>query len=344
MIAKKILVTGGAGYIGIPLVEKLLDKNYAVRIFDRLYWGKKPLKHLKGKIEIIQGDIRRPPPSILDDVSGVIHLAAFSNDPMADYDPETNYEVNTQGTKIIAQLCKKRGVRRFIFASSASLYDRGLTTNAVLRNENSKINPKAIYSISKQKAEQVLLKLNDQDFCPIILRKGTVYGFSPRMRYDLVVNTFTRDALLSKKLMVFCQGVQHRPLVDVRDVAKAYIACLEAPEKKVKGEIFNLVYKNYQVLEVAQGVKKAFAKINGANLEIEVDFSPRKDRNYKMSGAKIKKTLGWQPSIPAEKSVENMAREIQKHGFVDFMHPRYYNIEWMMPFLRKEKNRKKNRQ
>jgi nucleoside-diphosphate-sugar epimerase len=337
----KILVTGGAGYIGILAVEELLSNGYSVRVFDKFFWGKEPLKHLKDRIEMVQGDIRKPPISIFRNINAVIHLAAFSNDPMADFDPETNYEVNTLGTKKIAQIAKKMGIKRFIFASSASIYDRGLDAKDALKNEKSRVKPKAYYSISKLKAEKELLKLADKDFCPVILRQGTVYGFSPRMRYDLVVNTMVRDALMGKELTVFCRGIQWRPLIEVRDVAKAYIACLGAPEGKLRGEIFNLLYDNFRVLEVAKKVKNLIEKIKKSKVKLIVDHSPRKDRTYRMAGKKIKKVLGYKPTISIEESIKDMIKEIEKNGFTDFMHPKYYNIQWMDPFLRAERNRRK---
>lgn len=340
MANQKILVTGGGGYIGVLLVEKLLEKGYRVRVFDKFFWGEKPLGHLKGKIETVQGDIRKPPASIVKGISAVIHLAAFSNDPMAEFDPKANYEVNTLGTKRIAQLAKKNGVGRFILASSASIYDRGLKAKIELRDEKAKVKPIAPYSVSKYEAERELLKLADDDFCPVILRKGTVYGASPRMRYDLVVNTLFRDGFLTKKLTVFCGGVQWRPLVDVEDVVGAYLLCLTAPEEKVKGEIFNLVYKNYRVLEVAREVKKAFKKVLGKDLEIDVDNSFRKDRSYKISGRKIKRVLGWEPKISVGQSVERMIKKAKAQGWNDFMHPKYYNIKWMSPIFRAEKTKK----
>lgn len=325
----KILVTGGAGYIGVVLIEHLLDKGYGVRILDPLFWGVEPLRHVKDQIEIVQGDIRTIGPEILKGVSAVIHQAGLSNDPMAEFNPTANFDINTDGTKRFAELCKQNGVKRFTFASSGSIYDRGLLGEDVLQDEDSEVNPKAAYSLSKYKAEQELLKLADEKFCPVILRQGTVYGFSPRMRYDLVVNTMLKNAFLNNKIMVFCGGEQSRPLIDVNDVALAHIACLEAPEDKVCGQTFNLIYKNYRVLELAHWIWKCLVETHGIKPEIEVDYSPRKDRNYRVSGEKIKRVVGWEPKISVEASVKDMIANIEEWGYTDFMHPRYYNIEWM---------------
>jgi nucleoside-diphosphate-sugar epimerase len=325
----KILVTGGGGYIGVVLAEELLNKGYAVKILDTFYWGFRPIKHLKDKIEIIQADIRDVEKEVLKDVSAVIHQAGLSNDPMAEFNPKANFEINTEATKKFAKLCKENGIKRFTFASSASIYDRGLLAEDFLQDEETKVIPKAAYSVSKYKAERELLKLADSSFCPVIFRQGTVYGFSPRMRYDLVVNTMLKNALLFNKLDVFCGGEQWRPLVDVGDVAQAHIIAIEAPKDKVCGQIFNLIYKNYRILELAHWIRKALRETKGLNPEIEVDYSARKDRSYRISGEKIKKVLGWEPKVSVEESVKDMIKKIEEYGYTDFMHPRYYNIEWM---------------
>lgn len=325
----KVLITGGGGYIGVVLAEELLERGYTVKILDTFYWGFNPIKHIKDKVEIVQADIRDIGPEVLKGVSAVIHQAGLSNDPMAEFNPEANYEINTIATKKFALLCKENGIKRFTFASSASIYDKGLLAEDVLQDENSQVAPKAAYSLSKFNAEKELKKLADKNFCPIIFRQGTVYGFSPRMRYDLVVNTMLKTALMTNKLIVFCGGEQWRPLIDVRDVARAHILAIEAPEEKVCGEIFNLVYKNYRVLELAHWVRKALRELKGINPEIEVDYSLRKDRSYRISGEKIKKVLNWEPKISVEESLKDIIRKIEEYGYTDYMNPRYYNIEWM---------------
>lgn len=326
---KKILVTGGGGYIGVVVAEELLKRGYKVKLLDTFYWGMDPIKHMKDKVEVIQADIRDIGKEVLNDVSAVIHQAGLSNDPMADFNPKANYEINTEATKRFATLCKENGVKRFTFSSSGSIYDKGLSAEDVLQDETSKVTPLAAYSTSKYKAEQELMKLADTNFCPVIFRQGTVYGFSPRMRYDLVVNTMLKSAMMTNKLMVFCGGEQWRPLIDVRDVAEAHILGIEAPSEKVCGEIFNLVYKNYRVLELTHWVQNALRELKNMNPEIEVDYSPRKDRTYRISGEKMKKVLGWKPKISVEESLKNMIRKIEEYGYTDYMNPRYYNIQWM---------------
>jgi nucleoside-diphosphate-sugar epimerase len=197
----------------------------------------------------------------------------------------------------------------------------------VLQDEESEVKPRAAYAVSNYEAEKILLQQADKTFCPVILRQGTVFGFSPRMRYDLVVNTFVKSAFTEGKLRVFSGGEMWRPLVDVRDVARAHIGCVEAEEEKVHGQVFNLVYKNYRILELAHWVREAMRSY--VDVQIEVDYSPAKVRSYRVRGDKINKVLGFQPGIAVKESVVHMAQEIRKGRFNDFMNPRYYNIEWM---------------
>ena len=322
-----ILVTGGAGYLGSILVRELLNKGEAVRVYDKLLFGEEGLQEIRDKVEIVQGDLRYFDENILDGIDSVIHLAGLSNDPMAEYNPRANQEMNTVATEVLANACKRWGIKRFVFASTCSIYDKGLYAEDRLLDEDSEVNPRAAYAVSNYEAERILLGMADDRFCPVILRKGTLFGFSPRMRYDLVVNTFVKDALMTGVLKVHCGGEMWRPLVDVTDAAKAYICCVEAPEQKVRGQIFNLVFKNFRILELAHWVREAFKPIKP--LEIEVDYSHFQTRSYRVSGQKIESTLGFKPSISVKSSVEQMVRMIQKNGYTDFLNPRYYNIQWL---------------
>lgn len=326
----KVLVIGGSGYVGSVLVEELLERGYAVKVFDRLYYGDDGIRKIKEKIELIVGDMRVMESSVLEGVDAVINVGGLSNDPTAEYNPKANYEMNTLATEHTAKLCKKLGISRYIYASSCSIYDFGIVDpdKDVLANEETLVNPKAAYSVSKYEGERRLLKLVDNGFSPVILRKGTVFGFSPRMRYDLVVNTFVKDALNKGVITVYYGGEMWRPLVSVRDVARCYIACLEADEDKIKGQVFNLVYKNFRISELALRVREALREI-GVEIKIVTDYRYKGVRNYRVSGEKIQKILDIRPVISVEESVKEMVERIGEYEYTDFDNPKYYNIRWM---------------
>jgi nucleoside-diphosphate-sugar epimerase len=322
-----ILVTGGAGYIGAVFIRQLLEKGYAVRVYDKMYFGLEGLEDVRSNVDIVQGDIREFDAGVLEGTDTVVHLAGLSNDPMAEFNPEANMAINTEGTRKIAEACKQKGVRRMIFASSCSIYDRGLFAEDRIQNEDSEVEPRAAYAVSKYKAERILLDLADDTFHPVILRQGTVYGSSPRMRYDLVVNTFVKCALTSGILNVHCGGEMWRPLIDVRDVGRAYLCCIEAPEEEVGGEIFNISFRNYRVLELAHYVKKALEDL--CDVEIEVEYGDTRTRSYRVSTKKMEDRLGFRSIISAEESARDMAEKILAGKHADLHNPRHYNIKWM---------------
>ena len=326
----KILVVGGAGYVGSVLVEELLARGYAVRVVDRLYYGDQGLREVSDKVELIRADMRLVNPEVLEGVHAVVNVAGLSNDPTAEYNPRANREMNTVATQRLAALCKEHGVRRYVFASTCSIYDRGVSDAGkdVLQDETSEVAPRAAYSRSKYDAERLLLEMADEDFCPVILRKGTVYGFSHRMRYDLVVNTFVKCAMAGQPLVLHYGGEMWRPLVDVRDVARAYIACLEADEHLVRAQIFNVTYQNVRISELALRVKEALRSV-GIETEIRPDYAYRGVRSYRVSARKIERILDFHPEVSVENSVVEMVEKIRAYGYTDFDNPRYYNIRWM---------------
>jgi len=334
-----IRVTGGAGYIGCVAVRQLLDKGEAVRVFDKLYFGDHGLSEVADKIDLVQGDLRTFDPAVLDGCNAVVHLAGLSNDPTAEFNPKANQEINTRGTEVLARACKTRGVSRFIFASTCSIYDLGFYAPDFLRDEDSDVRPRAAYAASNYDAERILLELADDRFCPVILRQGTVYGWSPRMRYDLVVNTFVRDALVKGGLTVHAGGEMWRPLVEVTDLARVYMACVEAADDKVHGKIFNVVGKNYRILELAHWVREAFKGIK--RIEVEVDYSNYKTRSYRVSGQRIETVLGVKAVVGVKESVEHMVKMIEHHNQLDVYNPRYYNIDWMTMLSQMEETLKR---
>jgi len=337
----RVLVTGGAGYIGSVLTRELVHKGYDVRVLDKFYFGKESLKGLESRIEIVQGDIRNVDDNILEGIDSVVHLAGFSNDPMADYNPKANNEINVVGTKNLARLCAEKGINRFTYASSASIYDKGTKGSQEMQDEESVVEPKAAYSISKYGGELELLEVMKEfpDFSPVILRQGTVYGASPRMRFDLVINTFTKAAFNDGSLNVFCAGSQWRPLVSVEDVSRAHIACLDADEGKVKGQIFNVTDGNYLVMDVAHRVKYALGDI--MPVEVNIDYEGNKlDRSYQMDGSKLENALGFRYQDNIDSSVKDIAKRIQNDEFGDLNNPLYNNIQWVKFLVEMDKKLK----
>jgi nucleoside-diphosphate-sugar epimerase len=322
---RTVLVTGGGGYIGSVLTGRLLERGYNVRLLDRLYWGESPLEAYVGRIELEVADVRDIPHSALDGVDSVIHLAGLSNDPTAEYDPDANWEMNAVATETLGNACVERGIERLVFASSCSLYD-GLPPG--MHDEDAPIVPRGAYATSKRYAEEALVGLIPSGLCPVILRNGTVYGFSPRMRYDLVVNTFVKDALLHERLLLHGGGWMWRPLVDVRDVSDAMIAALEAPADLVRGEVFNVLHSNYQIRELAMLVAGS-VQLLGRSVRLEEAPAPRLTRDYECSNAKLGQRLGFTPRRSVVEAVSDMLTEIDLGDRSELSDPRYYNIRWL---------------
>lgn len=328
-----VLVTGGGGYIGAVLVPRLLERGYSVRVLDRFYWGDEPLAGVLPPSACIRADLRDVTAAGLAGIDAVIHLGGLSNDPTAEFDPAANHEINAVATERLALACREAGVRRMTFGSSCSVYD-GLPAGPIY-DETARLQPKGAYATAKHWAEERLVELADPDatdrggFAPIILRQATVYGYSPRMRFDLVVNTFLKDALTQGKLFLHGGGWMWRPLVDVRDVADAHIHCLEAPVRAVSGQAFNVVHSNYQIRELAMLVAGS-VQLTGRQVELEESPMPRFRRDYRCSNAKLATATGFLPEISVLESVQHMLQQLAERDPREFAHPRYYNIDWMV--------------
>lgn len=321
------MVTGGCGYIGCVLVPMLLEKGYQVRVFDKLYFGSEGLNGYLDKIDLIVGDVRDIQPEILDEVDHVIHLGSLSNDPTAAFDHDANYTINFKGSVDLAKQCKKRGIKKFTYASSAATY--GFFIDGIA-TEETPVNPQSDYAKSKVDVDYELQKLADDIFCPVALRQATVHGYSPRMRWDLVINAFVMNTFKLGSLDVWFGGEAFRPNIHVADVAAAHIACIEAEPELVSGEIFNIARENYKVLEMAHRVKKALRDM-GLEVQIEVKHDKIDNRSYRVSGEKITKRIGFKPQWTIEKSAQDIATKILDGTLKkDFENPIYYNIRWMI--------------
>ena len=320
-----ILVAGGGGYIGCVLIPRLLERGYRVRVLDRLWWGEGPLEAFRDRIELVIADVRDIPGTALDGVDGVMNLSGLSNDPTAEFAPDANWQMNALATGELGRMCVERGIERFVFASSCSLYD-GMPPG--MHDETAAIQPRAAYATSKRYGEERLLELAARGLAPVILRNGTVYGYSPRMRFDLVVNTFVKDALVNDKLMLHGGGWMWRPLVDVRDVSDAMIAAYEAPAELVRGEIFNVLHSNYQIRELALIVAGAVG-MSGRPVTVEDVPAPRLTRDYECSNAKLSMRLGFIPSYSVLDAVTDLVERLSPLDRGRLSDPRHYNIRWL---------------
>lgn len=321
----KVLVTGGCGYIGSVLVPMLLERGYDVRVFDKLYFGDEALASVRDHIELIPGDVRSLDESVLDGIDSVIHLGSLSNDPTADFDPTATRSINYEGTMTLARASRRHGISRFTFASTCAVYGFYLDD---LVDETFPTNPQSHYAKSKLDVEIELQKMANTDFCPVTLRQATVFGLSPRMRWDTVVNAFVMHSFKSDELEVWFGGEVWRPVVHVRDTAEAHIRCIEADADKVRGEVFNLVHKNYRILELAYDARKALAEI-GISVGLNINRDQVDTRSYRTSGEKITRVLGFTPSISVSEGVKEIAEVLRKGRYRDFEHPIYYNMRWM---------------
>ncbi len=317
---KKVLLIGGAGYLGSVLARKLLDRGYQVRVLDNLTYGDEGIKELyeNKNFEFLKGDIRNISDLVgtLRGVDAVIHLAAIVGDPACAADPKETIEINYLATKAITETCKYLQINRFIFASTCSVYGKNYLTGQKLV-EDSPLNPLSLYAETKIKCEQSILETADENFSPTILRMATLYGHSPLMRFDLVINFLTAGALFDKKITIF-GGDQWRPWLHLEDAAEAYIACLEAPIGKVGGTIFNVLSENYKVIDVGNIINSVCPDVK---LEISQTISDK--RSYDVSFDKIYKTLNYQPKKKITDGVAEIKAIIDKGLVENYKDPKY---------------------
>lgn len=292
MNKEKVLVIGGAGYLGVVLTEQLLSCGYSVRILDSFIYGSKPVEkfHSDNRVEIIEGDIRNAETvtSSIKDMHSVILLAAVVGDPASKARPELTVETNLIASKAIASACKLNGVEKFVYASTCSVYGVG---NEIL-DENAPLNPVSLYAKTKISSEESIMQMSDNNFKPVIMRMSTLYGYSPRMRFDLVVNTMTMTAFLDKQINVF-GGNQWRPLVHVKDAANAYIKVLENPS--ARGKIYNVGSddQNYKISDVAGLVVGGIGKECEDKIGVNTETNNIDVRDYRVSFKKIQDELGF---------------------------------------------------
>lgn len=316
----KILVGGGAGYVGSYLIPVLLEHGYEVEVMDLLWFG----NHLPDSVRVIQRDLFTCKEKDLEGYDEVMFLAGLSNDPMAEFDPSQNFVSNAALPSYLAYLAKRAGVKRFIFGSSCSVY--GYTVNQ-LYDEESPVTCGYPYGISKLQGERGVLQMQDKDFSVIALRKGTVCGFSPRMRMDLIVNTMFKSAM-TQRLVVVNNASIWRPILDIRDAATAYLRAIQA-DYSISG-VYNVASGNYTVGHVGDMVKHRVEKLTGERVAIQIkqiqDF-----RNYKVTIEKARTFLGFQPQYSVEDIIEDLHAHVGDYG--DYNQDRFYNIRMFQKMM-----------
>lgn len=320
---KQVLVIGGAGYIGSALLPQLLDKGYRVRLLDMLLFGNEPISNVLGhpRLEIIQADFRHVDQVVeaMRGVDAVIHLGAIVGDPACAIDEDLTIEVNLMATRMIAEVAKGSGVKRFIFASTCSVYG---ASDQVL-DEHSELNPVSLYARSKIASERVLLQMANAHFTPTILRFGTIYGLSGRTRFDLVVNLLTAKAVMEHMITVF-GGDQWRPFVHVNDAATAVFKVLEAPQGLVRNEIFNVGSneQNYTIQQVGEMILRL---VPDAQLISKGSDSDR--RNYRVNFNKIRNLLDFKPQWTLERGIRQVMEAIRRGDITDYRDVKYCNTK-----------------
>lgn len=295
----RILVTGGAGYIGSVLTGLLLEAGHEVVVVDRFFFGP-TLAHLEGRggFEKVRADIRWMDPAVFEGIDAVCDLAALSNDPAGELDPDKTMEINFAGRARVANLARENGVGRYVLASSCSIYG----FQGGLLDESSAPNPLTTYARANLEAERAVAELADSSFTVTTLRQATVYGLSRRMRFDLAINGMTLGLYQNGKIPVLRDGQQWRPMVHVKDTSQAFITVLQAPPDLVQGQIFNVgsADQNYQILPLAELVANA----TGLPFRYEWYGEPD-DRSYQVSFDKIGDVLGYKTRYgPADAAPE----------------------------------------
>ncbi len=318
---KKILVTGGGGYVGSVLVPLLLDKGYMVNVIDLMIYGD-TLKENKN-LKIFRGDIRNEIllSSSLEGVDCVIHLACISNDPSFELDPELGKNINLLAFEPLVKLSIKKGVQRFVYASSSSVYGVKNERNVV---EDMELEPLTDYSKYKADCENILKRYIGKNFEIVIARPATVCGFSPRQRLDLVVNILTNLAYHKNQITVF-GGDQLRPNIHIKDMCRAYLSILEAPSKIVNGETFNIGFENKKVIEIAELVKK--------NVGDKVSILKKEtndNRSYHISSKKFCSSLNFSTQYDISNSIIDLKEAFDKKILARTLDdPKYFNVQLM---------------
>jgi nucleoside-diphosphate-sugar epimerase len=318
---RRILVTGGAGYVGSHVTRLLLERGYRVRVLDKLAWGRDSVADLAGRrgFELYEGDICHIEDLVegLEGCTGAIHLAGIVGDPACDLDPDATYAVNLEATRAIVNVARYRGLERFVFASTCSVY--GAAGESWI-DETTPAQPASLYGETNVQSEELILEgFRDAETVATVMRLGTVFGLSARMRFDLVVNIMTAKAV-NQGMVTVHGGDQWRPNVHAHDVARAALACLA-----VDGEIFNVGAddQNHRVAELGEIVASS---VPGSKIEVAADAPD--PRSYRVSFEKIRRVLGFGCERSVSSGAEEIAAGLRDGTFGDFRDDRYYNVRY----------------
>jgi len=327
----KILVTGGAGYVGSVLVPRLLEWGYRVQVLDWYIYGEDVLSGVAENphLEQIKGDIRDREllRRVLPGCDAVIHLACISNDPSFELNPALSRSVNFDAFPHLVNISRECGVRRFIYASTSSVYGVSEAENVT---EEHPLVPITDYNRYKGLCEPILLEQQSPEFTTVVVRPATVCGYSPRLRLDLTVNILTNHAVNNGRITIF-GGRQMRPNIHIDDMVQVYLMLLESPEEKVAGQIFNAGYQNRTIAEIAGMVREVVEHKMPGRERIEVMTTPSDDvRSYHISSEKIRRQLGFTPQRTIQDASRDLVEAFKVGLIPDPMGDRrYYNIKTM---------------
>jgi len=322
----KVLLTGHAGYLGAVMAPALAAAGHEVVGLDTGYFEECTIGPEPGALPVHRVDLRDAGPEVFDGVDAVAHLGALSNDPLGSLAPELTYEINIDATMHLARVARDAGVRRFLFSSSCSIY--GANGGDDLVDEDAPMRPVTPYAESKVRVEDGLHGLADDDFTPVYLRNATAYGWSPRLRLDLVLNDLVATALLTGEVRVLSDGTPWRPIVHAADIAGAFAAALAAPRDTVHDRAFNIGFsgENYQVRDIAEIVAEV---VPGSRVNITGE-SGADPRSYRVDFSRAAAAFpDWVQAWDARRGAEDLRDRLGAAGFDEAGRWRYVRLRWL---------------